>query len=163
MYEFTCLIILNAKFYTENKKSSEENFILYLKISKVLLDESISNHASKCIRDKVTALNCITCLSFSKLFRLKGTSEISLRIIERWFTTVADSKDFLKLDFTCIAAILNSSELLIDTELQVFNVMSAWLNHKSIERSKHAKYLLQRVRLLLLTVPALNNILDKNL
>ena len=41
--------------------------------------------------------------------------------------------------------------------------MNAWLNHKFIERSKHAKYLLQRVRLSLLTIPALNSFLDKNL
>ena len=147
----------------ENTKSSEEYYTLNFKVSKILLDESISNHASKCIRDKVTVLNCIPCLSLSKLFRQQEISEMSLRIIERRFTTVADSENFLELDFTCIAAVLNSSELLIDSELQVFDAMNAWLNHKSVERSKHAKYLLQRVRLSLLTVPALNNILDKNL
>ena len=88
---------------------------------------------------------------------------MSLRLIERWFTTSADSKDFLELDFTLVAAILNSSELLIDSELQVFRAMNAWLNHNIIERSKYAKYLLQRVRLSLLTVPALENILIKSL
>ena len=41
--------------------------------------------------------------------------------------------------------------------------MNAWLNHRSVERSKHAKYVLQRVRLSLLSVPALKSILDKNL
>ena len=144
-------------------KSCEEKYTQKIKVSQIMLDESISNHASKCIRDKVTALNCIPCLSFSKLFRLKKIYKMSLRIIERWFTTVADSEDFLELDFACVSAILNSSELLIDSELQVFNVMAAWLNHKCIVRNKHAKYLLQRVRLSLLTVPALKNILDKNL
>ena len=47
--------------------------------------------------------------------------------------------------------------------MQVFNAANAWLNHKRIERNKHAKYLLQRVRFSLLTIPALNNILDNNL
>ena len=98
-----------------------------------------------------------------KHFSLKKVSKASLDIIERWFATVADSKDFLELDFTCVSAVLNSSELLIDSELQVFNALNAWLNHNSIERSKYAKYLLQRVRLSLLTIPALNNILCKNL
>ena len=88
---------------------------------------------------------------------------MSLRLIERWFTTSADSKDFLELDFTLVAAILNSSELLIDSELQVFRAMNAWLNHNIIERSKYAKYLLQTVRLSLLTVPALNNMVDQNM
>ena len=128
-----------------------------------MLDEKTANQTSKWIEDNVTVPNCIPYLFFSQLFRLQETFKTSLRVIERWFTTIADSDDFLELDFKSVAAILNSSELLIDSELQVFNAMNAWLNHKSIGRCKHAKYLLQRVRLSLLTVPALNNILDKNL
>ena len=128
-----------------------------------MLDETTFDQTSKWIKDKVTVLNCVPWLSFSKLFGLQELSKTSLHIIERRFTTVVDSENFLELDFTLVAAILNSSELLIDSELQVFNVMNAWLNHKRFERSKHAKYLLQTVRLSLLTVPALNNILDNNL
>ena len=120
-----------------------------------MLDETTFDQTSGSLEDKVTFLNCIPCLSFSQLFRHKGIFERSLSVIDRWFTTVANSEDFLELDFKLIAAILNSSYLLIDSELQVFNVMSAWLNHRNIERSKHAKYLLQKVRLSLLTVSAL--------
>ena len=128
-----------------------------------MLDKNIANEESQRISVKVTALSCLTCLFLSKLFSHQEVSEVSLRLIERWFTTVADSEDFLELDFKLVAAILNSSELLIDSELQVFNAANAWLNHKRIQRSKHAKYLLQRVRLSLLTVPALKSILNKNL
>ena len=128
-----------------------------------MLDENIANQTSVRIKDKVTVLNSVPCFSFSQYFRLKRLYKKSLSVIERWFTTIADSKNFLELDFPLVAAILSSSELLIDSELQVSNVMNAWLNHNSIERSKHAKYLLQRVRLSLLTLPALKSILDKNL
>ena len=128
-----------------------------------MLDKIIANQTNKWLEDKVSVLNCIPCLSFSKLFSHQEIFKMSLCVIERWFTTVADSESFLELDFTLVAAILNSSELLIDSELQVFNAMNAWLNRKCIERKKHANYLLQKVRLSLLTVPALNNILDKYL
>ena len=134
-----------------------------MKVNKILLDEKAANSKDKQIEIKVTVSNTFIWFLISKVFNLNKVSKTSLGIIQRWFTTVADSKDFLELDFTCVSAILNSSELLIDSELQVFNVMNAWLNHNSIERSKHAKYLLQRVRLSLLTIPALNNILCKNL
>ena len=127
------------------------------------MNERTANKFNKQIETNVTFFNTIKWFFISKLFSLKKLSKLSLGIIERWFTTVADSENFLELNFTLVAQILNSSELLIDSELQVFNVMNAWLNHKSVERSKHAKYLLQRVRLSLLTVPALNNILHKNL
>ena len=79
-----------------------------------MLDERIANQTSKCIEEKVTALNCIRCLSFSQLFSYEEFFKMSLRVIERWFTTVADSEDSLKLDFKVVAVILNSSELLID-------------------------------------------------
>ena len=128
-----------------------------------MLDESIANQTSECIEGKVTVLNSVQCFSFSHFFRLKKLSKKSIRVIERWFTTVADSENFLELDFPLVAAVLDSSELLIDSELQVFNVVNAWLNQKSVDRIKHATYLLQRVRLSLLTVPALNNILNENL
>ena len=128
-----------------------------------MLDERTANSTSKQIEIKITVSNTPKWFFISKLFSLKKVFKASLGIIERWFTTVANLEDFLELDFTLVATVLNSSELLIDSELQVFNVVNAWLNHKSIERSKHAKYLLQRVRLSLLTVPALNSILDKYL
>ena len=157
------MIILIVKIYSEKKKANEENSVKLLKVSKVLLNERTANQISKQVKIKVSVLNTLKWLSISKLFRLQEIFKTSLRLIERWFTSVADSEDFLELDFKSVAAILNSSELLIDSELQVFNAMNAWLNHKSIERSKHAKYLLQRVRLSLLTVPALNNMVDKNM
>ena len=134
-----------TKIYTENTKTTEESFTKTLKVSKVLLDESVGNKTSECIEDKVTIKNCIPCLFFSQLFRHLEIFKKSLGIIERWFTSVADLEDFLELDFKLVSALLSSSELLIDSELQVFNVINAWLNHKSIERSQHTKNLLQRV------------------
>ena len=155
-------ILINFNCYTEKKKISNENNIQLLKVCKILLDERTANSTGKQIETKITVSNSLKWFIISKLFILKKVSKTSLGIIERWFTTVADTEDFLELDFISLSAILNSSELLIDSELQVFNVINDWLNHESIERSKHAKNLLKKVRLSLLTVPALNNILEKN-
>ena len=156
-------LVINCNCYTEKKIISNENIIKLLKVYKILLDEKTANSTSKQIEKKVTVSNTLKWFFISKHFSLKKVSKTSLGIIERWFTTVADSKEFLELDFTCLAVILNRSELLIGSELQVFDAMNAWLNHKFIERSKHVKYLLEILRLSLLTIPALNNILDKNL
>ena len=80
-----------------------------------MLYETTFVQISELIRDKVTYKNCILCLFFSKLFRHQEVSKTSLHIIERWFTTVADSENFLQLDYILVAAVLNSSELLIDS------------------------------------------------
>ena len=71
-----------------------------------------------------------------------------------------DSTSFLELDFKHISKILSSSELNIDSEMEVFNAIVSWLGHNK-ERSKYAKGLFLKVRLLLLSDPALELISEK--
>ena len=55
---------------------------------------------------------------------------------------IADTVNFLELDFIIIKKILSSSGLNIDSELQVFNAADSWLCHDITERRKYAKELL---------------------
>ena len=71
-----------------------------------------------------------------------------------------DSNSFLKLDFKSVSRILSSSELNIDSEMEVFNVIVSWLGHNK-ERSKYAKGIFLKVRLSLLSDPALKLITEK--
>ena len=71
-----------------------------------------------------------------------------------------DCTSFLELDLKLISKILSSSELNIDSEMEVFNAVVSWLGHKK-ERSKYAKYLFLKVRIFLLSDPALNLITEK--
>ena len=48
----------------------------------------------------------------------------------------------------------------VDSELQVFDAADSWLCHDITERSKYAKSILSKVRLSLLSVPALKQVLD---
>ena len=112
------------------------------------------------MEDNVNMKNAIKLFSVSTVFKLSNLPKLSLCYIERGFPIVADSKDFLELDFVSLVKILLSSELLTDTELQVFNAAEFWLNY-SKERSYYAKAILSRIRLSLLSVPALKNILAK--
>ena len=87
------------------------------KVSKILLDERTANSTGKQLEIKVTVLNNLMWFFISKHFNLKEVSKKSLGITARWFTTVANSEDFLELEFTCVSAVLSSSELIIDSEL----------------------------------------------
>ena len=73
---------------------------------------------------------------------------------------VIETKNFLHLDFSTVAKILDNSELDIHSEVEIFNAANIWLNHNIEERSKYAKQLLLKVRLPLLSEPALEYILD---
>ena len=92
---------------------------------------------------------------------LKIIKNISF-VIERCFPKTADSLNFSELVLILLKTILASSELFVDSELQVINAENNQLPHNITERSKHAKHLLRKIRLSLLTVPALKHVLKLN-
>ena len=143
-----------------NKKTEDLKVIPLLQANKLLLDDCwmmITVEKCKQLENKINVKNAITFFSLSQLFNISCLSELPLSFIERCFPIVADSNSFLKLDFISVAKILLSSELFVDTELQVFNAAEEWLNHNE-ERRKYTKSILSKIRLSLLSVPALNYI-----
>ena len=145
-----------------NIKVEEEKFITCSKRKTFLMDEDIENEISKQMENKVNLNNAIAIFFSSKIFKISNLSKVSFSFIERLFPMVANSSNFLKLDFKSVAKILSSSELSIDSELEVYNAADGWLRYKLTERSNYAKDILLRIRLSLLSVPALNQISNKN-
>ena len=64
---------------------------------------------------------------------------------------VGDTQNFLELDYFLVAKILASSDLVITSEVEVYNAADRWLKYKIEERRKFAKHLLLKVRLPLLS------------
>ena len=107
------------------------------------------------IKNKITLDNVLTLYSLAKLYKLATVYELFFKYIERCFQIVVETQNFLHLDFNLVAKILNSSELNIDSEVEIFNAVVTWLKHNTEERSKYAKHLLLKVRFTLLADPAL--------
>ena len=76
---------------------------------------------------------------------------------------VVETQNFLNLDFYFVAKILASSELNIQSEVEIFNAIISWLKHNSEERIQYAKQLLLKVRFSLLSDDALKHLLDCSL
>ena len=95
----------------------------------------------------------------ANIFNLSSLAQATLRGIERCFTFVVETNNFLKLDFSLVRKILSSSELHTTSEIEVFNIVNDWINYNTEERSKFAKDLLLKVRLHLLSDHALNYLL----
>ena len=72
---------------------------------------------------------------------------------------IAETKNFVKLDYRFVSEILSSSQLNITSELEVFKAADGWLRYHFVERSKFAKELIFKVRLPLLSNYALNSVL----
>ena len=111
---------------------------------------------------KTNIKNCLVIYYSSKIFKLSILTNASMNLIERCFPLVANCNNLIELDFFSLIKILSSSELNIDSELQVFNAADSWLSHDITERSKFAKELLSEVRLSLLSIPLLKQISEKN-
>ena len=74
---------------------------------------------------------------------------------------IAESGNFLELDFFRVLEILSSSQLLITSELEVYNSVNAWLSHNLQERSKFGKDLLLTVRFPLLSDVTIKTLIGK--
>ena len=81
--------------------------------------------------------------------------------MERCFTMLVDTDNFLELDYNLVAKILESSKLFITSEVEVYNAADRWLSYNIKDRSKFAKRLLLKVRLHLLSEHALKNLLNE--
>ena len=95
--------------------------------------------------------NVLTIYMLAKIFNSEVPAKQTFSYIESCFTTVADTRNFLELDYGFVAKILASSELHITSELEVFNSANSWLSHNLNERKKHAKDVLLKTHLNLLS------------
>ena len=112
----------------------------------------------KKVEDKLSFENAATYYHLATVFNLYPL-EVIFDYIERHFTTVAESKNFLQLNFKVVKKILSSSKLYITSELEVLKAFEKWTASDCVNRIKRAKALLPCVRLPLLSIPALKGIL----
>ena len=107
------------------------------------------------IKTIINPQNVATYYQLSKLFSLSNLSKETQVYIHRWFTTLAEAKNFLELDIELVKKVLLSSDLHITSEIEVFNAAEAWISYKYNERKNYSKELLKTVRLSLLSINAL--------
>ena len=98
-------------------------------------------------------------LKLACVFNLSVVAHTILKVIERCFTNVIETENFLQLNVRLVKKILSSSELHITSELEVFNAVQDWINFDTDGRRKFARHLLSAVRLPLLSDPALEHLL----
>ena len=148
-------------YITGNLKTAEEKFVQSMKTNVMLLNEVEENEVFEFMENKVNANNAATFYCISKLFNHSNLSKLSLCFIERCFLTVAESNNFLELDFMLARKLLSSNQLKFDTELQVFNVAYWWLCLDITERGKYKERIHLCIPFNLLSVAALDYISDE--
>ena len=133
-----------------------------LKLNVVFLYESIENKLCNFIKNKLNVQNSLTFYLLTKYFKLSSLIKTTFSYIERSFTMIVETKSFLELDVINIFKIFRSSNLLITSELEVFDSADKWLSYNIKERSKFAKDLLLTIRFPLLSECTLKYLLEKS-
>ena len=112
---------------------------------------------------KVRNRNVATFYQIACIFNISELINFSLCYIERCFPIVYEKNNFQNLSFAVIAKVISSSELNIDSEIEVIIAINNWISYDFEERSKFASRLLSKVRLNLLSADTLNIILESDL
>ena len=110
----------------------------------------------------MTVRNNLLYYKIADIFQLSTLIKTSMFYAESCFLMVAETDNFLELDFALVKKILQSSKLHVTSELEIFYAANEWISYKLEERSKFAKNLLLTVRLPLLSDPALKSLLCRN-
>lgn len=120
--------------FSEAMETDEKKLVKTLNTNKVLLNEHAERNIFSSMKNRVSTISAVTFFNLSRIFQLPGLSKLSRLLIECSFLSAAESQSFLELDFASVARLLSSSELLVDSELQVLYVADHWLVHKKAER-----------------------------
>ena len=148
------------KLLLDGKKLDNNEIIFAFKQTKRLLKEDMNIKISGCMEAKITVENVITFYNLARLYQLTVLAEIAFSYIERCFQKLMDTENFLELDYNIVKRILISSNLHINSELEVFNTANDWISYNTRDRSKFATKILSTVRFPLLSMDALKNILN---
>ena len=133
-----------------------------MKKSNILLSENEENKICKVFKDKTTFENVTIFYKIAAFYKLQNLFNGFLCYIERFFTVVAETENFLKLNFAFVSKILSSSSLHITSELEVLKAAEDWLSYNFEERKSFASDLLLKVRLCLLSENSLKCLLLKS-
>ena len=137
--------------------------ILGLKLNKLLLNSNLDSIFRDYIENKISIRNVLTFYHLIDTFKVLCVSKTTFNYIERCFTMLAESLNFLELNIDLVKKVLASSHLRVTSETEVFHAADAWINYKVEERSMFSKNLLLKVRLSLIPDNALDYHLNNSL
>ena len=130
------------------------------RLNKFSLKEGTSSKLCTEALEKLQIKNATAVYQFVNIFNL--SNKTALRYIERCFTIVCDTDNFIQMDYNSISKILGSSSLFLTSEIEVFKVAEKWLSYNIEERIKYAKNLLLKVRLSLLSKDTIRQLLNNS-
>lgn len=90
--------------------------------------------------------NCLWYYWIACVYTLNELKVESKHLVETLFMTVKNTDNFLLLDFSQLYEIIESAELVVSHEEEIFSAVMAWINHDASNRGKHIAVLFAEIR-----------------
>lgn len=95
--------------------------------------------------------NCLGIRAFADTHACRGLLRVANRFTQLNFLEVVESEEFLLLPVNQLVDILSLDELNVRSEEQVYRAAMRWVHHNLSDRRRHLAYLMQHIRLPLLS------------
>ena len=133
--------------YTSSLEMSSENVFELLTAADMLQFPAIKDSCSAFLITKLNPANCFELTNFADMHSCQNLKEFSKKFARENFRRVVQSEAFLEADFQQVNELLNSENLGINSEKDVFDAALAWIKNDAEKRLHLLPILLKLVRL----------------
>ncbi|CAH8594057.1 unnamed protein product [Dicrocoelium dendriticum] len=137
--------------YTSQITVEESNVQTLLPAACLLQITEVQDVCCEFLKRQLDPSNCLGIRAFADTHACRGLLRAADRFTHLNFLDVVESEEFLLLPMKQLVEILSSDELNVRSEEQVYRAVMRWIHHNLSDRRHHLAYLMQHVRLPLLS------------
>lgn len=126
---------------------SEETALLLLGSARMYQLEKLEKFVETFLVSSLKVRNCFSLLGEAERYDLEALKAACYRTMEDEFGTIAASPAFLSCPYSVISKVIRSGDLVIKSEMSVFEAVMRWVGCMESERIEHLDELLGMVRL----------------
>ncbi|OWA50514.1 Kelch-like protein 20 [Hypsibius exemplaris] len=146
--------------YTGKISIEERNVQTLLPAACLLQIQEIQDNCCDFLKKQLDPSNCLGIRSFADAYSCRDLLKAANRFAHQNFTDVVVSEEFLLLPVAQLVDLIQSDELNVRNEEQVYQAAVSWLRHDVRERRAHVAVVLENIRLCLVASKFLVNTVD---
>ncbi|XP_033109755.1 kelch-like protein 20 [Anneissia japonica] len=153
--EYDTLVVLLDFIYTTQLRVSFRNVEEILKAANYLKIDLAIDICCHYLKDNLCRETCVKTLSLMSNFDMPDIEEAACKVIATNFLFASRSEEFTFLPFNSLLLLISRDDLIVDTELQVFEAVLSWIDVDQEKRLEYVVKLLENVRLPMIKPPDL--------
>ncbi|XP_072312357.1 kelch-like protein 11 [Eucyclogobius newberryi] len=147
--------------YTGQIRVTAANAHQVLELAHRFLLANLKSFCGEFLRKRLTLKNCVSVHRLALTYTLDQLNEGATALIRKHFHKVIHNKDFHALPFDLIRRWLSDSEITVNNEQELFEVIVEWVYDNQEEREEHFDELFRLLRLTQISPAYLSQVVTK--